>query len=349
MSAPDDASAATARFGALLDRSEHGRVQALGLDELLELGRLHRRHLAWLARVRARGLDAARIAHLNALCVRAHTVLYAPERRRWAPARFLRDVVPAAFARTWQAIVLAGALLASGMLVGAALVTRDPQAMRTLVPRCMCESPDAMDRLARSRAARADFLARKPVAASSNLAFGSMLFTHNTRVGLLAFAAGILAGVPTVLLQLYNGIVVGAFAAAFFRDPWPIDFLAWILPHGIPELTAITLCAAGGLVMGGAVAAPGRRPRRVAVREAVGPALALAGTAVPLLFAAALTESFVRESTLGTGARLAIATAYAVALVEGLAWIRRLAHRRDDEALWLAHLMPLPAASPDRR
>lgn len=349
MPAAGEASDATARFEALLDRCEHGRVQTLALDELLELGRLHRRHLAQLARLRARGLDAARITHLNALCVRAHTVLYAPARRRWAPARFVREVVPAAFASTWQAIVLAGALLAGGMLVGAALVARDPQAMRMLVPRCMCESPDAMDGLARSRAARAEFLARTAVPASSNLAFGSMLFTHNTRIGLLAFAAGILAGVPTVLLQLYNGIVVGAFGAVFFRDPWPIDFLAWILPHGIPELMAITLCAAGGLVLGRAVAAPGRRPRRAAVRDAIGPALALAGTAVPLLFAAALTESFVRESTLGTGARLAIAAAYAVALAEGLAWIRRLAHRRADEATWLAQVMPRPHASPDMR
>jgi uncharacterized membrane protein SpoIIM required for sporulation len=349
MPAPEEASAATARFEALLDRCERTRIHALGLEELRELGRLHRRHLAVLARLRARGLDAGRIGHLNALCVRAHTLLYVPERERWAPARFVRETIPAAFARTWPAIVLAWLLLAGGTLVGAGLVARDPQAMKMLVPRCMCESPDRMDDLARSRTVREEFLARTPVAATSNMAFGSMLFTHNTRVGLLAFASGILGGIPTVLLQLYNGIVLGAFAAVFFRDPWPIDFLAWILPHGIPELTAITLCAAGGLVLGGAVAAPGRQPRRVAVREAVGPALALVGTAVPLLFLAALTESFVRESTLGTGARLAVAGAYTVALVAGLGAIRRLAHRTREEASWLADLMPRLAASPDTR
>jgi uncharacterized membrane protein SpoIIM required for sporulation len=349
MAAPGDASRATARFEELLDRCERGRIQSLAFDELAELGRLHRRHLAMLARLRARGLDAAATAHVNALCLRAHTTLYVPDRMRWSVAQLAREAVPAAFARTWHAIVLAGLLLAGGMLVGGALVLRDPQAVHTLVPRCMCESPSRMDDLVRSRAARAEFLARSETPAASNVAFGSMLFTHNTRVGLLAFAAGILAAVPTVLLQLYNGIVVGAFSAMFFRDPWPLDFLAWILPHGIPELTAITLCAAGGLVLGAAVAAHSHRNISVAKHEAVGPALALVGAAVPLLFVAALTESFVRESTLSTQTRFAIAGAYAGALVAGLAWIRRLAHRRGGDTGWLAELMPRLVASPGTR
>jgi uncharacterized membrane protein SpoIIM required for sporulation len=347
MTGPSDASGATARFEALLDRCERGRIQTLAFDELAELGRLHRRHLTALARLRQRGLDAATIAHVNGLCLRAHTLLYVPERKTFSASRFGLEAVPAAFARTWHAIVLAWLLLAGGTLVGAALVVRDPAAVHTLLPSHMSDSPDRMDALLRSRAARAEFLARRETPAATNAAFGSFLFTHNTRVGLLAFAVGLLAAVPTVLLQLYNGIVIGAFAAIFFRDPLPIDFLAWILPHGVPELTAITLCAAGGLVLGAAVAAPGRRSRAAAVRDAVGPALALVATAVPLLLVAAATESFVRESTLGTAPRLAIATAYAAALGAGLAWIRRLAHRRGGDARWLADLMPRPGASPD--
>jgi uncharacterized membrane protein SpoIIM required for sporulation len=349
MAPAGDASGATARFEELLDRCEQARIHALRFEELAELGRLHRRHLALLARLRARSLDGAAIAHANALCLRAHTLLYVPERSAWEPARFVAETIPAAFARTWHAIVLASFVLASGMLVGGGLVMRDPHAVKTLVPRCMCESPERVDALIDSRDARAKFFERTATPASTNILFGSMLFTHNTRVGLLAFATGILAGVPTVLLQLYNGIVVGAFAAIFFRDAWPLDFLAWILPHGIPELTAITLCAAGGLVLGGAMAAPGRQSRRVALREAVGPALALVGTAVPLLFVAALTESFVRESTLGTATRFAIAGGHAGALVGGLAWIRRLAHRARADVSWLTELMPRLAASPGTR
>src|SRR5262245_479438 len=106
MIAPADASRAAARFEDLLDRCERSRVQALAFDELIELGQLHRRHLAALARLRARGLDAAGIAHLNALCLRAHTVLYVPEASRASFVGLVREAVPAAFAQTWHAIVL---------------------------------------------------------------------------------------------------------------------------------------------------------------------------------------------------------------------------------------------------
>jgi uncharacterized membrane protein SpoIIM required for sporulation len=330
---------AAERFEALLDRCERSRIGALSFDDLGELGRLYRRHLARLVRLRARGLDAAAIAYVNGLCLRAHTALYVPTGERGTVASLVR-AIPAAFARTWRAQVLAWMLLLAGMLVGGALVTRDPGAVRAFIPSCMCGSADRLDALVRSRAARAEFLARSETPAAQNAAFGSALFTHNTRVGLLAFATGLLAAVPTVMLQLYNGIILGAYGAIFFRDPWPIDFLAWILPHGVPELTAITLCAAGGLLLGAAVALPGRRRRSAAVRDAVGPALALVATAVPLLLVAALTESFVRESTLGTGARFAIAGVYAALLVTGLAWVRRLARRTADDTRWLADVMP---------
>src|SRR5439155_1171646 len=75
-------------------------------------------------------------------------------------------------------------------------------------------TPDGIDRLIASPQARADFLGRGSVPATINAFFGSQLFAHNTRVGLLAFATGMLGGVPTVLLHLYNGIVLGAFFAA---------------------------------------------------------------------------------------------------------------------------------------
>src|SRR5437667_34005 len=82
-------------------------------------------------------------------------------------------------------------------------------------------------------------------------------------------APGALAGIPTAILQLYNGVMIGALSAVFFRDPLPIGYLAWILPHGVPELLALSLCAAAGLQLGAAVAAPGRGGRGAALRRAL--------------------------------------------------------------------------------
>jgi uncharacterized membrane protein SpoIIM required for sporulation len=338
---------ATERFSELLGRAERLRAVALPFDELRELGRLYRLHAAELARLRDRDEDPAAIRHRNALCVRAYSFLYASRRERHGWRHLFLERLPDALARTWRAQALAWLLLAAGAVVGATLGLRDPEAVHALVPASFGYSEARLDALLDSPQARAVFLAGQDVPATRNALFGSSLFVHNTRVALLGFATGILAGIPTLLLQLYNGLLLGAFGAIFLRDPAPVAFLAWILPHGIPELTAITLCTAAGLLLGEAVAAPGRQGRRRALREAMDPALLLFGAAIPLLGAAALVESFVRESTLGNGPRLAVAGVFAVALLAGLAATRRLARRRTADASWLRDLTSSLPEGPD--
>ncbi|MCG8590277.1 MAG: stage II sporulation protein M [Proteobacteria bacterium] len=332
---------ALVEFEALLDRSEKLRVRGLGFDELRQLARLYRRHSAELARLRDRGGDPDAIRHQNALCVRAYALLYAPAGRRPRADGFgYRE----ALRRSGWAVALAFTLLGLGGLVGGGLAARDPAALYAFMPVQLGYEPEFVERLWSSPEERQAFLAREETPASRNALFGSWLFTHNTRVGLLSFATGMLAAVPTVLLQLYNGIVLGAFAAIFVRDPRPVEFWAWILPHGVPELTAICLCCAAGLVLGAAVVAPGRRTRRAALREAGTQALLLFATSVPLFFCAALVESFVRESTLGTATRLAVAAGGAVTLLAVALWA--FAGRRGDRraaAAWIRSLARNPS------
>jgi len=325
------------RFEELLDRCERTGRQRLAFDDLRDLGRLYRLHAAELARIRDRDDDPEAVRHLNALCVRAHTALHARPPRPRAPGSG-RAALADALARTWRYQAAAWALLLTGALVGGLLVRADPSRLPALVPSGLGYTEASAEELATSPAARARFLERSETPAGQNALFGSVLFAHNLRVGLLSFATGILAGIPTVLLQLYNGVVVGGFAAAFLQDGTRLAFLAWILPHGVPEFSAITLCAAAGLLLGDAVAAPGRRGRRRALREAMEPALVLVGLAVPLLFLAAGMESFVRESELGTALRLAVASAETLLLLAGLAGIRALARRRGLDRSWLAEL-----------
>jgi uncharacterized membrane protein SpoIIM required for sporulation len=309
------------------------RVRGLDFDELRELGVLYRHHTTELAAARERGDDPYAIRYLNALCVRAYTALFAGAPR--APAQPWRSALRDALGQTWRVQVLAWMLLGGGMALGLALAWNDPAAVHALVPETMGYSRSGLDRLIASPEARSEFLAVKETPLGMKALFSSVLFSHNTRVALLAFATGMLAGVPTVLLQLYNGLVLGAFTSMFLHDPSPLPFLAWILPHGIPELTAICLCTAAGLQLGAAVAAPGRQRRAAALRAAVPPALVLFGAALPLLGVAALIESFVRESAWGTAPRLAVAAACLLGTVAVLVVTRRSAQAAVVDTGWL--------------
>jgi len=292
----------------LLGDAEGHRLRALPFDDLRRLARLYRGESARLARLRDRGGDLDRIGHLNSLCVRAHGFLYSarprPNRSR-SPWRFFVS----ALAGTGRLQALAWALMGIGAIVGYALVRLDPTALYALMPASLGYDVAQIDALFRSSEARDLFLARESTSAAHNAIFGSYLFANNTRVGILAFATGVLFGLPTVLLQFYNGIMFGTITAIFMRGDHAVLFLAWILPHGVPELTAITLCTSAGLVLGQAVAAPGRSTRAEALRRAGPSALALFASSVPLFFVAAWIESFVRESALGTGPRFAVAAA----------------------------------------
>jgi uncharacterized membrane protein SpoIIM required for sporulation len=327
-----------AHLETLLDRAERIQLRQLRFDELRELGRCYRIAAARLSRERDRGDDPETIRHLNALCVRAFGLLYARERARTPLRRLVAERLPATIARTWRAQVLAWLLLFAGAFVGAALAMRDDDAIYSLVPSSLGYEGGGLEELVHSPDARAQFLAREEHALARNAYFGSALFARNTQVGLLAFATGVLGGVPTVLLSLFNGLVLGVFGAIFLRDPWPIDFLAWILPHAVPELTAITLCAAAGLLLGAAVALPGRNGRAASLREAADPALLLFGASIPLFAVAAAIESFLRESTVGRAPRLAVAAAGLTLLGVGLASVRRLALRRPVDSAWLLEL-----------
>jgi len=302
---------------ALLDRVEN-RSRTLSFDETRELARLYRGCSARLALMRTRARDQDTIRYLNALCLRAYTRLQVPPpREQLLPRFFLADLPKVLAATAWlQAIVAMLTLV--GALAGAAVVSENHTAIYDCIPASFYP-PAQVETLMESHQARADFLARRPVSFSFKSIFSAALFTHNMRVGLMAFATGILAGIPTILLVFYNGIAMGAFAWLFSRDSlWPM-FWAWMLPHAIPELLAVTLCCTAGLLIAKAVVAPGRQGVTAALRTASSPALELVGAAVPLLIVAAMIESFLRQSTLSSSVRFA-AAAIAVAGIGAYGW-----------------------------
>ena len=315
-----------ARLEALLDDAERAGGR-LSFEDLRALAHLYRLSSAQLAVLRSRGSDPEALRYLNALCVRAYTHLQvAPPRREAQVGQFYLARFPATLAATAWLQGLVAIVLLAGALTGATIVAQNPANIYAAIPPAMYPADD-LERLVSSPAEREKFLARTPLAFGIKSVFSASLFVHNTGIGFLSFATGILAGVPTIILVLYNGITLGAFAWIFSRDgAWPI-FWAWLLPHAIPELLAITLCSTAGLLIGKAVLAPGRRGTAAALREAATPALELVTASVPLFIVAAAIESFIRQSTMSTAARFA-AAAIAVASIGTYVWyVHRLAER----------------------
>ncbi len=137
--------------------------------------------------------------------------------------------------------------------------------------------------------------------------FTSIIVTNNIQVSFLAFAGGIPGGLGTIYVLAVNGMMLGSYAGFFALQNHSLPFWGLILPHGIMELTAIFICATGGLMLGRAVVIPGDYRRSDAVKLAGKKAVLLLSGTVPLFVIAAIIEGFITPAPLHSYARLAFA------------------------------------------
>ena len=134
--------------------------------------------------------------------------------------------------------------------------------------------------------------------------------TNNIRVSIMALAFGITAGIGTAWILFYNGMIVGALAAYVASTGVPrntLIFWSLILPHGVPELAAIFLSGACGLMIGRAMIAPGNYTRKDAVIKSAREAVHLVPGIAVILVIAGLIEGFFTPLGVPPGFKLGFA------------------------------------------
>jgi uncharacterized membrane protein SpoIIM required for sporulation len=122
----------------------------------------------------------------------------------------------------------------------------------------------------------------------------------------MTFGLGLAVGIPTLMLNVYQGLILGAFLALHYNRDLAVDFLGWISIHGTTELGALILLAAGGLVIAEKILFPGRYTRIDNLALHGRQAAQIAAGAVLMLFVAAILEGGFRQLVASTPARFAI-------------------------------------------
>lgn len=302
-----------AAWGAYTDLVEKGR--AGGLDRFSEaevraFGRLYRGVTADLARARTYGASPGLLEAVERWAGAGHNLLYryrAKGRAAVPLGRWIGRELPRAVRHHHRPVLLAALLLVGPMLASYAAVRDRPALARSIMPAGML--------------ARAENTARGDINASyievdggERPALSSALVTNNVQVSFVAFAAGLFAGAGTVLILVFNGVLLGAAFGLYANNEILGVILAFVFPHGVMELTAICLAGGAGLGLGSALLVPGRRTRRDALRERGRAFLSLVGGSVLLLIAAGLVEGFYSPSGLPAVAKFAFGGATALLL-----------------------------------
>ncbi|HET6150990.1 MAG TPA: stage II sporulation protein M [Polyangia bacterium] len=276
--APGGLAADVQRLESLIDQARH-HPRRLARADLRDLPVMYRRVIAALAEARARGVPIAQLARLERVLIAAHGLLYAPEPPRLGRAfvALLREF-PVVVRRSWRALALAVALCALGGGWGYSVVRSDPGRAAALL------SPELLDNAHhfKSGAAR-----------EGDPLYGAFYFTNNATVAFSVYALGATFGLGTVLVLLYNGVMLGATLAIVLSLGASARFFSFVVAHGELEMLAVFIAAAAGLEMGWALLRPGWKRRSDALRDAAHATLPMALGASLLLAVAGLVEGWI--------------------------------------------------------
>jgi uncharacterized membrane protein SpoIIM required for sporulation len=256
-------------------------VGALGRAELRELALLYRQTAADLSVAREDPSGAPLARYLNTLLGRAHNLIYsghAPHAR--GIVHFYTRVFPGVFRATLPYTLTATALFAAGLLAGALMAWADPGFERLLLGGTMIDTIERGEMWTRS------IVGIKPLASSA-------IMSNNILVSFTAFAGGILAGIGTVYMMIFNGLMIGTIAVACHRSGLSVSLWSFVAPHGTLELPAIFMAGGAGLLMAKGLLAPGFLSRRDSLTEAAAVAVRLVLGVIPLLIVAGIIEGFI--------------------------------------------------------
>ncbi|MDQ4142651.1 MAG: stage II sporulation protein M [Actinomycetota bacterium] len=271
-----------------LVRTAGRRPERLGAERVSRLGALYRSCAADLALARRRWPGDPVVLRLETLTNQGRQLVYGVKDKRFSPLTFFTT-------RYWRLVrerpipLLVATLLlfGPGLLAGQWAVS-DPGAASVLVP-------GEFDGVGEPRPEGGDL----GFSGAEQAAFSSMIFTNNIRVTFLAFAGGILVGLGTGFVLVFNGLTLGAVFGLAIGAGNARLFFELVAPHGFLELTCIVVTAAAGLRMGWAMIDPGKRKRgRALVEEGRRACEIVLGTAVWLVLAG-LVEGFVTPKGLG--------------------------------------------------
>ncbi len=295
---------------ALLLQIERSGIRSLSNEQLAHLPNLYRSTLSSLSAARATSLDQNVIAYLESLSARAYYILYGTQANLFERLnQFFRQDWPAAAKALGLETLIAALITLLGVVVGYVLVTSNPEWYFTFMP----------DSLAGGRSPASSTEALKATLYNSGdtdslATFATFLFSHNSKVAIFAFALGFAFCIPTAILLLYNGCMMGAFIALFAGRGLGFEVGGWLFIHGATEIFAIILAGAAGLHIGRAMAFPGRQSRMASAAAAGQRAGTLMAGVVIMLFFAGLLEGFGRQMITNDFVR------YGVAIVTFFLW-----------------------------
>ena len=291
------------RLETLVEESGRRGVGRLSRSELQELGLLYRQIASDLSTVREDPASGQISAYLNQLLGRAHNLIYMGRKTNAAGiVQFFRSTYPRLFRENLAYPLTAFLIFVAAAIAGMALCFSDPGLERYFLGAQM------IDTIEQHRMWTHSVVALKPLASS-------FILTNNISVACATFASGIAAGLGTVYMLFFNGLLMGVISTACWQAGMSNQLWSFVAPHGVLELPAIFIAGGAGLLLARGLLFPGRLTRRDSIIEAGGRAVRLVLGVIPMLVIAGFIEGYLSPSDFPVPLKFALGAALGTALL----------------------------------
>lgn len=308
------------RLESLVEQAGRAGVASLDHRDLQELALLYRQAAADLSTAREDPSGASLAGYLNQLLGRAHNLLYMGGRsRRGGIRNFFFHEYPRIFRETFFYTLAATLIFAGGALLGFLVTYYDSGFARFFLGARM------MDKIERRQMWTDSVVSVKPLASSA-------IMTNNLTVSIATFVGGILAGVGTVWLMFFNGLMLGVITAACLQTGMAGQLYTFVAPHGVLELPSIFIAGGAGLLLARGLLFPGFLPRRESLARAGSKAIRLFLGVVPLLVIAGTIEGFFSPTGIAAPIKFLFAAAMFILLVVYVTGGDQLFPQREEKA-----------------
>jgi uncharacterized membrane protein SpoIIM required for sporulation len=317
------------RLEDLLAQASSGRLNALTPSQVLTVAGLYRRATADLARAQRDWPGQPVQLYLNGLVARGHGVIY----RRGGSfglrmRRFYLETLPRTYRESWRYIVASATLFFVPALVSYFVVLANPDAAYSIA------SPTIIDQVHHHQL-------WTHIPPAERVAAAGLISINNIWVSGLAFAFGVVFGLPVIWVMINNGIHLGGIFGLVQAYGLAGGLFDFVIAHGVLELSIVIAQGAGGLMMGWALISPGSRTRSDALVIATGRAFTLLLGLAPLLLVAGTIEGNISPSDAPFGLKVLIGVATGFLLYSFLLLSGRPETRRSEQRAFLQLHVPL--------
>lgn len=241
------------RLDEALKRIADDPWRRLSFAEVRELDGLYQRAVSDLARLATFSAGFEARQYLEGIVARGYTEIHGAtaETRRFRPWHWISRTFPAAWRNRAGAFWFAAILMSVGAIFGGAALGLDPGSKDVLMAFPYLRVNPA-ERVAHEESMKGKQLTDRKARFSGNL------ITNNTKVTLMAMALGMTWGVGTLIIMVYNGVIIGAIAIDYILAGQTSFLFGWLLPHGAIEIPAMLVGGQAGFVLAGALLGRGQ-------------------------------------------------------------------------------------------